>query len=173
MVNVQAMSDISADAVWIKPDGVEPRLSDGSRAESALDTTAMHVLGWIEVQRDRVRTRVSFDPYAVRYDALMRFPHIGAQHWFRGRSIDVVLVRNGVAGSPMISFLDTKAAVEHVFAIVDEERGDIESEPPIDALAKGFRDEPAQERQPGMIALQVPQAQSLDAPHAERRAPPV
>jgi hypothetical protein len=140
-------------ALWIKPDGLERRLSDGIPSLAALETTALHVMGWIEVERTGMLTRVTLDPYAVRYDALMRLPDVLGTR-FRGRAVDVALAHRGMSHSARVSFFSTTAAITHINEQVIIERGDLDHEPPIDRLAKGMgesRAEPQREAKPAPL----------------------
>lgn len=139
-------------ALWIKPDGLERRLSDGIPSLASLETTALHVMGWIDVQRTGMLTRVTLDPYAVRYDALMRLPEVLGSR-FRGRAVDVALANRGMSHSARVSFFSTTAAIAHIHEQVISERGDLDEEPPIDQLAKGMGESKAQ---PERVAKAVP-----------------
>lgn len=131
------MSEAIKTALWIRADGIQERLSEGLPSLLSLDTTALHVMGWIEVEHRGSLTHVRLDPYAVRYDALMRLPGVLATR-FRGRAVEVDLSRHGsLLGAP-ISFLSNDSAIEYLHKQVIAERGDLDAEPPIDRLAKGM-----------------------------------
>ena len=146
-------------ALWIKPDGLERRLSDGNPSLASLETTALHVMGWIDVQRTGMLTRVTLDPYAVRYDALMRLPEVLGTR-FRGRAVDVALAHRGMSHSARVSFFSTTAAIAHIHEQVTVERGDLDHEPPIDQLAKGMGESKAQ--QTARVAKAVPLPSTLE-----------
>jgi len=124
-------------ALWIRPEGPAPRLSDGSAAEQGLDTIALHVMGWIEIERNGTRTLVRLDPYAVRKDVLDQLEGVVA-HRYRGRSIEVVILNGGLTGVP-VTFFDTAEAIRHIHRSVAGQRGGVDDEPPIDSLAAGMR----------------------------------
>ena len=145
--NISGRADMAQDfetALWIKPDGLERRLSDGIPSLASLEATALHVMGWIDVQRTGMLTRVTLDPYAVRYDALMRLPDVLGTR-FRGRAVDVALAHRGMSNSARISFFSTTAALSHIHEQVIVERGDLDQEPPIDQLAKGMGESKVQQ----------------------------
>ena len=127
--------DADSASFWLTPKGTGPRLSDGRGAERTMWSTAINLMGWIDVEVGDKIAEVNVDPDVVGDEILALLPGALAYR-AEGRRITINLVR-GDSRPASVCFTDIHTATRYLKDTVRGRRGDAGA-PTIDDILRGI-----------------------------------